>query len=426
MLYNSHLARLVGCGTLIAFLLSAGCSGQSDEARYLKRIDWIGEGQWVKADTHIHTSFSDGRYSLEKVLSEAQAYGCDVVAITDHADRRGGDPEYLEAIRVARTQFPDMVVLAGLEWNVPPWGGDGHATVLMHPAVEQGLTVFKQEFDDHGREEHIAERCDNGLLWLAQHCTVDDLPPVVLLNHPTRKSATSIENVRHMMRWCRINSVMVGMSGAPGHQASKTLGNYNYKVAPLDRWDPGTATIGDMWDTVLSAGIDVWAARAPSDYHNEEWDYWPGQFSETWLYVPTRDAAGVLQAFHAGCFFATHGQIVREVQLSVDAHGLDRPAVAGETIVAAAGMEIVVKLEMSVCERDWKGALNQIDEVELIGIEPGGAVRSLLKQTPGESVALHCQLEVPEQGIILRARGRRKEDGPDLMFYTNPIRIVVE
>ena len=85
---------------------------------------------------------------------------------------------------------------------------------------------------------------------------------------------------------------------APGHQAGVPLGAYSYKETPIDRWDPAAARVGDAWDTLLQKGIDVWAARAASDFHRTRsgsWgDYWPGQFSETWLYVPERTADGVL------------------------------------------------------------------------------------------------------------------------------------
>ena len=171
-----------------------------------------------------------------------------------------------------------------------------------------------------------------------------------------------------MIRWRKAGPALVGLSGAPGHQAAEIPGNYGSSPELHDRWDPAVAVVGDMWDTVLKQGVDVWAARAPSDFHNTEWDYWPGEFSETWLYVPSRDASGVLKAFHAGCFFANHGHIARKVQLSVQADGLNRPATAGETIVAPVGKTLVVRLEMEVPDFDWKGAANKIDEVELIGI----------------------------------------------------------
>src|SRR4051794_17970772 len=84
-----------------------------------------------------------------------------------------------------------------------------------------------------------------------------------------------------------------------------------FKAQSVDRWDPAVARLGDAWDTLLAGGLDVWAAHAPSDFHNADPndlnDYWPGQFSETWLYAPERTHAGALRALRAGTFFAAHG-----------------------------------------------------------------------------------------------------------------------
>src|SRR5205085_128756 len=119
-------------------------------------------------------------------------------------------------------------------------------------------------------------------------------------NHPSRQDASSMENVPDVLAWRKVNDLVIGFEGAPGHQGSKAIGSYHYKVKPIDRWDPVVATVGDAWDTLLGQGIDVWGAQAHSDFHNDSPsglnDYWPGQFSETWLYAPDRSANAVLRA----------------------------------------------------------------------------------------------------------------------------------
>lgn len=418
----------------IVILVVFGCSERQErpKARFVRQTDWIGEGQWLKADTHVHTTFSDGSHTVAEVVDRAVLFGCDVIAITDHGDcdESAATEQYGQAIEAAREQYPESIILAGLEWNVPPYGGDEHATVLIPPGPNewQILAQFKQEFDDWKRESHHASLADEALKWLAEHACTGGVSPVVLHNHPSCKRETNTDAVDDLKRWRAVNDLVIGFSGAPGHQQAKPLGAYEGQLKLCDRWDPAVE-VGAGWDLLLKDGLDVWAARAASDFHHagrhKPLDYWPGEFSETWLCVPERTAAGVLAAFRAGTFFASHGHIVREVELMVDAYGLPRPAQVGEVIEVPLGTEVRVYLRYTLPPLDWQLNPNQIDLVELIVITADGA--ELLASRPPQKVgsALVEEIEVPAGGLVVRARGRREvEDGPDLMFYTNPVRVV--
>ena len=41
------------------------------------------------ADLHLHTSFSDGTYSPEELVSQAQRFGLGAIALTDHDSVEG-------------------------------------------------------------------------------------------------------------------------------------------------------------------------------------------------------------------------------------------------------------------------------------------------------------------------------------------------
>src|SRR5262249_42673103 len=105
-----HEGKRPRFGFLLCLILTAnGCDkGQSPppqtDPRFVRQVEWMGKGSWLKADTHIHTKFSDGAYSVEEVVRQAERFGCDVVVITDHADRnlKAATREYLEAIQVER------------------------------------------------------------------------------------------------------------------------------------------------------------------------------------------------------------------------------------------------------------------------------------------------------------------------------------
>ena len=425
--------RLVGTMCAIAagvFSLPAVTRGQA-VPRFVREVPWAGRGTWLKVDTHTHTRFSDGGRTVEEVVQHAAKFGCDAVAVTDHLDRNltGATPEYFDAVDKARAVYPGTIILAGAEWNIPPWNGEEHATVLVAPGAERKLEIFKREFDDLKRTQHDGSLAAAALQWLAANAVVDGISPVVTYEHPSRADAHSMENVADMVGWRAVNDLVMGLAGAPGHQGTKPIGSYGYKEVPIDRWDPAAARVGDAWDTLLGRGIDVWAAYAPSDFHSEQLsglaDYWPGEFSETWVYAPERSAAGVLRALRAGSFFANHGRIVREVELRVNAEGLPRAAGAGETIAVAAGEDVVAQLSFVVPPTAWRAGPNHIDAVELIGIDASGA--RIVAQGPPDTTgaALTFRTRVPTGGLVLRARGFRiLETKTRLAFYTNPVRIV--
>ncbi len=444
-----RLPRARGRSVIILFiLLPAGCGGGNGEgtgpaasgpavdvpaaplpARFIRQIAWAQRGQWLKADTHMHTKFSDGSFTVDEVADQAVRFGCDVMAITDHGDRdlQAATPEYMAAIRAARQRHPELILLAGIEWNIPPWDGREHVVVLVppQPDEEQILAQFKARFDDYLRETHDPALAEEALRWLSQQTSAGQGAPLAIYEHPSRKRKDVTELPAEFRRLRAVSDRLVAMAGAPGHQRSSRVGDYRGPLQPVDRWDPAVAELGGAWDVLLQEGLDVWAAHAVSDFHSTGSDYWPGEFAETWLWVPERSAGGVFQALKAGSFFAAHGHIVRGAQIRVLAEGLDRPAISGETIQVPAGATVTVELEFEVPSRDFQGQPNKIDEVELVCVTNTRSVVVAQQPPAAGSPALIEELPVEPGGMVLRARGRRiVDDGPDLLFYTNPVRIV--
>jgi len=416
-----------------AFCIGTVVNGSPATPRFVREVPWHGHGVWLKIDTHVHTQFSDGGNTVDEVVARAHQYGCDAIAITDHTDRnlRAATPEYFDAIEKARAARPGTIVIAGVEWNLPPWNGEEHATVLVMPGAERSLAAFKEQFDDLKRNPHDAALAAAGLRWLAANAAADGVMPVVTYEHPSRPDDHSIENVEDIRAWRAVNDVVIGFAGAPGHQGTKPIGSYSHKEHVIDRWDPVAARVGDAWDTLLGQGLDVWAAYAPSDFHSADLsglaDYWPGQFSETWVYAPERSAAGVLRALRAGSFFGDHGRIVRDVELGVTSPGLARPAGAGETIAVARDADVGVELSFQVPPTAWRPGPNHVDRVEIIAVDPSGAkiVAESAPQSAGAAISHH--LKAGAGGLVIRARGYSNlETGTRLAFYTNPVRIVVE
>lgn len=424
---------VVSVTVLVGAIIGACGHGPTAQARLTRTVPWAASGELLAIDTHTHTTFSDGAGSVRDVVDHARRFGCGALAITDHADRSltATTDAYRVAIESARAEYTDVVILAGLEWNLPPWGGDEHATLLVPqgPAEWQTLAEFKARFDDFELDGAPQPQAADALRWLASTGGVDPAP-VVIYNHPSRPDASSVENVDDVVAWRAVNDLVVGIEGAPGHQGDDPIGSYRYQEKTIDRWDPAVARPGDAWDTLLARGVDVWGAGANSDFHAEASDlndFWPCQFAETWVRVPERTVAGVLRALRAGSFFGVHGRIARDVAISVSTEGATRPATAGEELTTRVGAEVHAAVAFTVTATDWRGEANHIDTVEFIVITADGASQTDVAIDGVGRQAATITLTVPAGGLVVRARGRRVvADGPDLLFYTNPIRIRAE
>ena len=268
------------------------------------------------------------------------------------------------------------------------------------------------------------------LRWLAEATKASPVKPVVIYNHPSRKDASSLDNIGDIVGWSGVNDLVIGFEAGPGHQGKAPLGSYESKEVLIDRWDPVAARPGDAWDTLLQRGLNVHGAMTSSDFHNDNPgnlnDFWPCQFSESWYYVPERTTAGVLRAMRAGTFFGVHGQIARQVELTVRAEGLPRPAIAGETIQVFGERPVVsATVAMTVPDVDWEGRPNRVDAVEFIVITPTDTVVRTHPIAGGGRQSVTEPITVGGGGVVVRARLRRVvPDGPDLMAYTNAIRVV--
>jgi hypothetical protein len=410
-----------------AYLATQRVSTQPAGARFLRQVAWSGRGVWLKADTHTHTQFTDGQSTVSELVSKAIQYGCDAVAVTDHLDSnlKGATPEYFAAVQDARTANPKTVILAGGEWNIPPFGGDEHGVVLVAPAVERSLAEFKRQFDDLRRPTHEASLARDGLRWLAANASVEGTPPVVVYEHPSRADEKSMANADDMRGWRAVNDLVIGFAGAPGHQAMRPYGGYQ-KEQTIDRWDPVAARLGDAWDVLLGEGLEVWAALAPSDFHTDVGtrfnDYWPCQFGGTWLYAPQRDELGVLQALRAGAFFAEHGNIAREVQMRVSAAGLPRPAGAGEAIAVAPGTSVTVEVHFQMPTEPSRSG-GRVDRVEIIAVDSSGS-KVVFGGAPDARQTVSHVMRMAKGDVVFRARGfSGPPEGERLAFYTNPVRV---
>ena len=89
----------------------------------------------MKADLHVHTTASDGRYSPEDIVRMAVSRGIEVMAITDH-DSVDGVPSALEAAK----PFPKLRVIPGVEVSTDVPHGEVHMLGYFIDYSDPGLT----------------------------------------------------------------------------------------------------------------------------------------------------------------------------------------------------------------------------------------------------------------------------------------------
>jgi len=415
----------------VVLLLLSGCNPFAGTER-LVSVPWAGSGSVLVADLHTHTTWSDGSDSVARLVGKAVDNGCQVLAITDHSDRNSkvhtADPGYFIAIDAERARHPGLVLIAGIEWNIPAYNGREHVSVLVAPPLAAAvLPEFRMRFDDTGRDKAESHPDPGGAMSWLQRQAESPRQAAFIYNHPSRKRETIEEARRDLLRWIDDSDLMVGFEGAPGHQNTNPNGSYQRKIHTLDRWDPLAAEVGGVWDQLLAKGIDVWGAVANSDYHNPGMDHPPCAFSRTHIQVPDRSPQGVLDALHAGSFWADHGRILNQFSLLLLHPDLQRPASPGETVRLADAADTRVALSLG----RGPGAAGRPLSVELIGNCGDGQVRVLesavLAPTQRSRLWRFDRLQPGADGrsCFFRARVRLvAEDGADLLAYSNPIRVL--
>ncbi|WP_028400915.1 DNA polymerase/3'-5' exonuclease PolX [Ectobacillus panaciterrae] len=96
----------------------------------------------IKGDLHMHTTWSDGAFSIEEMVQACRARGYQYLAITDHSQylkvANGLTKERLlqqgEEIRRINEKYPDITILRGIEMDILP-----DATLDFDDDVLQGL-----------------------------------------------------------------------------------------------------------------------------------------------------------------------------------------------------------------------------------------------------------------------------------------------
>ena len=136
----------------------------------------------IRGDLHMHTSWSDGRDTVETMVTECHRLGYEYLAITDHSQSAGtsrtltadGLKHQADEIAAMRERFPSMAIFHGCEVDILP---DGRLD-FPDRVLEKFDIVLASLHDSAGHDpEHLEKRYVSAM----KH------PLVTLITHPTNR-----------------------------------------------------------------------------------------------------------------------------------------------------------------------------------------------------------------------------------------------
>lgn len=454
-----HILTLLPLAALIAWPGFSQAADKDDGRR------------WQAGDHHVHSEWSvdwdhstspptpirggDSPYSRTRNARQALAHGLSWMVHTDH-----GGPGHSAvsrdqawpALLQARREVPALIQFHGMEFDVP---AAEHASLIVAPGPQEREHQMAIERDYSRAEPLQPGSRDDGRLMLAALAYMRTLPapPLMFVNHPSR-TATGVG------RWGDVDPaelrawhdaaprVLVGMEGAPGHQAVPVhRGLYRNDAAPtFGGFDQMTAQVGGVWDTMLAEGRRFWIT-ATSDSHvnlrDGGGDFDPGQYSKTYVWA-RHEATDILDGLREGRMFAVTGELIDALELTVQAAGGGgRGATMGGTLAVPAGATMRVWLQVrQPAQPNSNGQRPALRHIELIVGTRDADGRPQMRtkrfganewRSDGPWRSVSWELPVPPQGGFVRVRGTStaetvpladvagEDPWQDLWFYSNPV-----
>jgi hypothetical protein len=355
---------------------------------------------YVCGDFHQHSTYTDGSYSIQYMMDKNVEFGLDWWANSEHGggfSRDGavsgidkgvtvyydeyipypiigdpGPPSYgghdpmwrwqslrdycFPEILIARTTYPEKVIIQGYEWNVP---GHEHGSVGVitgqftdSPNVN-ALAEFEYKFDGYDGDVSGGaaqgwtkstlsghEKTLEGITWLqANHQFTSWVIPA----HPERKGRYTISDFRDMNN--AGPDVCFGFESMPGHQKSSNRGGYRTSAdggGTYGGCGVFAAQIGGLWDALLSEGRHFWLF-ASSDFHNEGADFYPGEYQKTYTYVTDMDdPQEIVNGLRSGNSWVVEGDLITMLDFQVK--GMNNATMGGSvTYNKKIDLEIIIR-----------------------------------------------------------------------------------
>jgi len=131
-------------------------SGEDDTMLVVAINPFLTKGQWYKGNLHTHTTNSDGRLSLEQIISSYKGRGYDFLGITDHEkvtdidEHSTVNPLLIKGIEIAcgcsEIGEPYHILGIGLKKMVELLDGVSAQKVINMIRVQQGIAIIAHPY----------------------------------------------------------------------------------------------------------------------------------------------------------------------------------------------------------------------------------------------------------------------------------------
>jgi hypothetical protein len=409
------------------------------------------KGEYLPGDFHQHSLYTDGSFPFMQVMGENANYGLGWWANSEHGGSRNRDGNgkfwddttvypvnpilgdvassgghqamwrwqslrdfVYPDIQTTRTDYPEKIVINGLEQNVP---GHEHCStaIYQYDDTATALSEFEYRFDksDKDTSRNGETSLLDGVGPLSKtNVTKDDAilgvqwmqalkdqgigDAWVVPAHVERAWSYLIEDFRNWMD--AGPDVAIGFEGAPGHQTSGDRGFSRGSLGGGTYGGTGfyVASLGGLWDGMLAEGRQFFNF-ASSDYH-AHWsvggsDFWPGEYQKNYTYIDKHgddQVQAVFDGVHSGNSWNVQGDLIDELEFT--ASSKNQSAMMGQTLKVQAGDQIKIKIkvhdpvEANFCPLDiYNPSLEQIgiaqplnmpvlDHIDLIAADITGNV----------------------------------------------------
>ena len=170
----------------------------------------------IRGDLHMHTRYSDGRDTLDQMVTASAALGYEYIAITDHSEGAGASrtlaardvPRQRREIDRLRARFPGLGILHGVEVDILPDGSLDFPDDLL-----AGFDIVLASLHDRAGQDgpELTRRC----LAALRH------PLVNVLTHPANRLPGRHEghplDFEAVYEAAATTGTALEVDGAPGH-----------------------------------------------------------------------------------------------------------------------------------------------------------------------------------------------------------------